>query len=599
MLLFFLPLIFAYTALALIVEQADRPVPTWGVSPEQGLLFLVLFSLLLGETNRSFSKEGKISRTHNPFPIQRIIVCLLWSNLVYWEQLDLQLSAYFSTFLLWLSWIPSVMLPGAPALTTATLILFFWMSDSLSGHAIPSWDETGCRIKLRETWYSMQRQSPLILLGLAQGTFLLFITPISPWLQSMGGMIPETILSLLLVLLVSPWIIMFSWGVHPLHSRETEAIIQTELQENQVSVSRILAWPSSLFSVATAGVMGIIPLSRFLMISPRLIDVLTLEELRAVIAHESGHLRYKHLIFFALVFFLLIELLTVGGISIEWIQWLWNWNFPVWFTGSLAVLVIALFLRFGIGFLSRNFERQADCNSLERVGLVPFSQALMKVAWINGINPQEKNWHHYGIQERIDFLEHCVHNPQMRTQHHHYVKRLKWFCVFLLAAFLAGNVFLSSNTVQLAFVNYRMDHYAENWTEQDIPMLGRVADSLYFEDRLHEAETLYRKVLSLNDQDVHALNNLAWLLTQKKAASQSLEESLSLVKRALEHEPESAYIWDTLAEGYFKAGNVSEAHNAALKAMSLAQEGKGVDEKAGLSYYKERVLRFSNSPNDS
>ena len=54
---------------------------------------------------------------------------------------------------------------------------------------------------------------------------------------------------------------------------------------------------------------------------------------------------------------------------------------PLWLMGLL------IFIRFGFGFLSRNFERQADCKALSRNGLTPIANALFKVSWINAIDP--------------------------------------------------------------------------------------------------------------------------------------------------------------------------------------------------------------------
>ncbi len=54
----------------------------------------------------------------------------------------------------------------------------------------------------------------------------------------------------------------------------------------------------------------------------------------------------------------------------------------------LWLVWLLIFIRFGFGFLSRNFERQADCNALSQNGLTPIANALFKVSWINAIDPE-------------------------------------------------------------------------------------------------------------------------------------------------------------------------------------------------------------------
>ena len=60
----------------------------------------------------------------------------------------------------------------------------------------------------------------------------------------------------------------------------------------------------------TAGVMGLIKRFRYLLITPALLDLLEPEELKGVVAHEIGHVRKKHLIFY-LGFFVGYVILTV------------------------------------------------------------------------------------------------------------------------------------------------------------------------------------------------------------------------------------------------------------------------------------------------
>ena len=52
----------------------------------------------------------------------------------------------------------------------------------------------------------------------------------------------------------------------------------------------------------TAGIMGILAKFRYILVTDALMDVLSLDELKAVLAHEMGHAKYRHLLFYILFF---------------------------------------------------------------------------------------------------------------------------------------------------------------------------------------------------------------------------------------------------------------------------------------------------------
>jgi len=61
----------------------------------------------------------------------------------------------------------------------------------------------------------------------------------------------------------------------------------------------------------TAGVMGLLPKFRYILVTDSLLDILSKEELNAVMAHEIGHIKYKHILFYIL-FLLGYMALSIG-----------------------------------------------------------------------------------------------------------------------------------------------------------------------------------------------------------------------------------------------------------------------------------------------
>ena len=75
-------------------------------------------------------------------------------------------------------------------------------------------------------------------------------------------------------------------------------------------------------------------------------------------------------------------------------------------------LVMGLYFRYVFGYFSRLFERQADL-FVYPLDIPPqyMIEALDEVGIATGNTHHLANWHHYGIQQRIDFLKKTIENP--------------------------------------------------------------------------------------------------------------------------------------------------------------------------------------------
>ena len=81
------------------------------------------------------------------------------------------------------------------------------------------------------------------------------------------------------------------------------------------------------------------------------------------------------------------------------------------------------------------FERQADLH-VYHLGLDPkyMIEALDMVAKASGNTHRIPCWHHYSIQERIDFLYETIKNPSLIKKHHAFVKKacVLYFIILIL-----------------------------------------------------------------------------------------------------------------------------------------------------------------------
>ncbi len=127
---------------------------------------------------------------------------------------------------------------------------------------------------------------------------------------------------------------------------------------------------------------------------------------------------------------------------------------------------------------------------------------------------------------------------------------------------------------------------------QDLLALKFLASRAVAREDHATAERYFRLVLQVTPEDPQALNNLAWVIVTRPGASASqLREGLRLAESAADAGAQ-AYIWDTLAESYFRLARYDAAIDAASRALALARQGHGRGD-VPLHYYRERLAAFS------
>jgi Zn-dependent protease with chaperone function len=171
----------------------------------------------------------------------------------------------------------------------------------------------------------------------------------------------------------------------------------------------------------TAGVMGLVKRFRYILVTNALLQALDPAEVEAVIAHEIGHVKRKHLLFY-LVFFAGYVLITYSVLNLLFYALVYAEPLFRIFIDlgigritinsiALSLAMILLFLvyfRFIFGYFMRNFERQADgyvYNLFD--SSLPLITTLKKIAVTSGQPPDRPNWHHFSITERIHYLVRC------------------------------------------------------------------------------------------------------------------------------------------------------------------------------------------------
>ncbi|RJQ50382.1 MAG: tetratricopeptide repeat protein, partial [Desulfobacteraceae bacterium] len=323
-----------------------------------------------------------------------------------------------------------------------------------------------------------------------------------------------------------------------------------------------------------------------------------------VIAHEIGHVKRKHLVFYVFffvgylllsyaVFDLIIFMILYSELTYRFID-AFGFHQATVISILFSVVVIFLFLfyfRYVFGYFMRNFERQADAYVYRLFGSArSLISTLQKIALTTGQPADRPNWHHFSIAERIGYLQKCELDRNWVRRHDGKVRRS-------IGVYLTGILLVAAAGYQLNFGEAGKmlnAHFYEKILENEIrrtPENARLfsmrGDLHYSRKEYSKAIESYEQAIRLKPESPQVLNNLAWLYaTCPSSEFRNPVRAMHLAERAAAME-QSSQIMDTLAESYFVNGYREAAVSAGKRALELS----GADK----SYFRDQLKKFSNS----
>jgi Zn-dependent protease with chaperone function len=435
-------------------------------------------------------------------------------------------------------------------------------------------------------------------------TFSFDLLAFTPW----GG--PESFLNnpiglfvfftvfLIILMVFLPELVRYWWGCRPFTSSERIRDLKEFLQEKGLRYRDILSWPIFEGRLMTAAIMGIVPRYRYILITDKLMGILSQEELKAVAAHEMGHAKYRHLLYYIL--FILGYMVVSFGLFDIFVYFFAAQPFILELaeraegnSGSLFQLLVSLpillsiflYFRYVIGFFMRNFERQADLHSaLTMETPRPVISSLEKIALLSGKSRELPSWHHFSIKERVDYLWRFFSEPGLARKHNRFLRInfvLYLICIIGLGYFVNSKVMRQN--INYALIGKTLEQQLAK--EPDNIVLYENVAMIYHEmGRLKEAIETYKKVIHLDPSRAAALNNLAWIMvTAPDKDLRDRRRALALAKEAVKLERSPVFL-DTLAEAYYENGMIPEAIDTIKEAISAATENR--------NYYEEQLAKF-------
>ena len=421
------------------------------------------------------------------------------------------------------------------------------------------------------------------------------------FLSTTQGQIAYFIVFLVAIAIAGPAVIQKFWRCKPLETGHYRKRIENLCREARLEYADILYWPIFGGRMITAGVMGLVKKFRYILVTNDLLRFLEPEEIDAVIAHEIGHIKKKHLIFY-LVFF--VGYMLISFATFDLLIYFIIFTEPIYqfisnsgldqtaVTSSIFSFIIIIFFliyfRFIFGYFMRNFERQADTYVYTLFdSAAPLISCFEKIAATSGEPYDKPNWHHFSIKSRIEYLKKCETDRVWITRQDN--KIIKSIAVYLVGILLIGGIGYNLNFGETG--KKLNKHFFEKIILRELertpdnPNLYSTLGDLYFsQEKFAETIKAYEQSLTLKPDNPHALNNLAWLqATCNVERFRDPQKALYLAEKAAELE-ESPYILDTLAESYFANGRFEEAVESEIKALELTVKNR--------SYYEKQLKRF-------
>jgi len=531
-----------------------------------------------------------------------------------YERLNLRLSIlaillfataiYFFSFKQWL-----LAVPGLAALSVIqgliAIVLFLFYLSTIWYLAWPSYRQLfRVDVSRRSFVLSNLRFNLPVLFPWFALTLAYDLLSLSPWaassefLNSLYGQMIFFAVFLSLLVVVMPKFIQYWWGCRPIEASEKGRHLSAFLKQKGFRYRRLLNWPIFEGRMMTAGIMGIIPRYRYILVTDALMSALSTEELESVLAHEMGHARYFHLLFYVL-FFVGFMVLSFG-LSDVYIYLAYVWS-PLadliseedarsmtLFYLSVAIpmlLSLLIYFRYIMGFFMRHFERQADLYAATVTGTpVYIVNALEKIAYLSGKSRDLPNWHHFSIGQRIACLLKTLEVPGLARKQNRFV--LISFLVYLAGIGILG-YYLNFGDMKTHMAYDMVSTELSRKLEANPGNVSLAMNLAMVYQRMgKEAETmaLYEQIIRWNPQEAVALNNLAWMmLTASNPLLRNPSRALELGRRAVALQPAPQFL-DTLAEACYQNGLTDEAIRIIQEAIHGAKENK--------AYYESQLQKY-------
>lgn len=296
------------------------------------------------------------------------------------------------------------------------------------------------------------------------------------WRESVRAFVPSTLFGAgwdaraiveitgsVAVFILTPPLILALWDTQTLPEGELSVRLKAMCKQHGVGVRRLVLW-HTFGGMINAAVMGVVAPMRYVLLTDALLEMVSMREVEAVMAHEIAHIRRHHipwLLATALAAIALLETFWTAALSVAAAA-MHEHHWPevdASLLEPLAVVISVIMWAMVFGWVSRRYERQADTFAVQHLSresktistdtgeliVTPEAVAVMcsalgHVASLNHISPKRNSWRHGSIAWRQDYLRGLVGQPIDRLSIDRVVPVINYTALALLLVLIVLSV---------------------------------------------------------------------------------------------------------------------------------------------------------------
>jgi len=212
--------------------------------------------------------------------------------------------------------------------------------------------------------------------------------------------------SLVLTLyIIAPLGLRYLWHTESLPKGELRGRLESLCVKAKLRCRDILVWRTAGGRIVNACIAGVWNKTRFIFLTDRLLWCLTPQEIESVFAHEVGHVKHRHMLYYLwftanyVLFHTVVEDLIGPNLIGSKLSSSGAMEIPLVFTTAIC------YWYFLFGFVSRRLEREADVFAVSMIGdEEAFISSLETISLENRTRQRRRSWRHFSIANRIHFI---------------------------------------------------------------------------------------------------------------------------------------------------------------------------------------------------
>lgn len=433
------------------------------------VLFMGLWSRVLARTVRGENLHRSLRRFHRSMTVARLLIPIWFGVAIYWLGWGNVVAKILRPIDDWPVELPGMLIGTAPAFLAWVALwwaqypadralreqtLLYQLDENLPIHAPPNfWSYVTANLRL-QVLFTIVPVAGILLVRDVASILLTRVWGLDPRAALTPGstesMVEAAVMlgSIGLVILFIPEILRHVLSTQQLPDSPLRRRLEEICRRTRLRYRDILLWKTN-HNMGNAAVMGLIPQVRYILLSDVLLETMTDRQIEAVFAHELGHVKHRHMVWYVVLVATLLLLLSGPGYLLG--EQLERMQRPAWLDadmlGGIGAIASVVGFLLVFGYLSRWFERQADVfaarliehdsvvtvePALARVvagasaplpatfvgptGAATFAAALKRVALVNNIPLSARNFTHGSIAERVRYLQDLSTDPSRTLQ---------------------------------------------------------------------------------------------------------------------------------------------------------------------------------------